>query len=470
MSEDRIHSPHRALMIFCVGANHNSAPVALREAFHQTSDQLALSMPVLLAEYGRENKSGLQLQEVLALSTCNRFELVGVCAGTPGDAAIYDLFVRLQELAGRAFRRDGELTKVLQSLYIHVNEQAVHHMFRVAASLDSMVVGETQITGQFKAALSLAGSLHLIGPTLGRLGQDALAAAKKVRSQTAIGRKQVSISSAAIELAKRVFADLSQHVFLVLGAGEMARVAAQHILKHKPLELMVLNRTAERAVELCAEIGGGIGGSLAELSSALAKADVVISATGAPGLVIDRELLARVQKNRRGRTLFLIDIAMPRDIDPKAAELEDIFLFDIDDLQQVVGRNRDERESAAVQADEVVFAEVKDFMGWLAVHDVKPAIVNFRLYIDHLINREASKTLSREIFANLTEKQRSALTGMLSAVAGKMVGDVSTHMRSLVGSHQAFAAVHLLEELFPSQDRGEEQQHSGNTELKIKST
>ena len=402
--------------LFVLGASHHSAPMAMREKLYITPDKLSLLMPTVRERF--------QFSELVVLSTCNRFEMIGISDGRESTSnAAMQGYLELQRASGNAQQLVED--EVMASLYFHSNQEGVAHVYRVASSLDSLMVGETQITGQFKDAIELAQRVKTLGPNLRRLSQEALATAKKVRSQTAIGKRTVSISHAAIELAGKVFGDLSEHRFLVIGAGEMAQVAAKYIKSYEPKALYVANRTRERAHTLTRELGFGEAHGLDELSQLLVEADIVLSSTAASGIMVDAGLIRRVMKLRRGRPLILLDIALPRDIDPGCAEVEDVYVFDIDDLRQVVDTNIEERQRAATDAQDLIDRAVEAFVAWQRTLAVKPALAAFRSYLDGIIQRESQKTFSRDLFKDLSPKQREALDILLVAVAASISGDAS---------------------------------------------
>lgn len=409
-------------ILFLLGANHHSAAVEMREQLFIAGEVLGSLLPALKERFG--------FLELVAVSTCNRFELIGVASSTPTLAGtIYEAYLELQRQHGQPTRKYSE-DEIRQSLYLHIGEAAVGHVYRVASSLDSLVLGETQITGQFKDALALAGRMRTLGPMLSRLGQEALATAKKVRNQTAIGRKHVSISHAAIELAKKVFGHLSDHRFLLVGAGEMSQVAARYIMSYGPKAIYVANRTQANARALVTELNFGEAFGLEELPNLLVNVDVVISSTSAPGVVIDLAMVKRAQAARRGRPLVLLDIAMPRDIDPEVGKLDDVYLFDIDDLQQVVGANYEERRKAAEEAEVLIEKSIEQFRSWQKTLVIKPALASFRAYLDELVGREAGKTLSREIFKDLNDKQRDGLNALFAALTSKIAADAARQVTS----------------------------------------
>jgi glutamyl-tRNA reductase len=258
-------------------------------------------------------------------------------------------------------------------LYEYEGMSAIRHLFRVAASLDSMVVGEPQILGQLKDAYRMASESKAAGMVLSRLLHKAFSVAKKVRTETRIASHAVSISYAAVELAKKIFGDLSGKGGMLIGAGEMAELAAQHLLASGAGKLVVANRTLSRAVELARSLRGSAI-SLEEVDDALVDADIVISSTGAPGIILRKDQIKRIMRPRRHRLLFIIDIAVPRDIDPKVNDIDNVYLYDIDDLKGVIKFNKAEREKEASKADRMVEAEAIKFMSWMESLNVVPVI------------------------------------------------------------------------------------------------
>jgi len=433
--------------VILLGANHKSAPVELRERFFLKPDPIREALQDIASRH--------DLAELAVLSTCNRFELIGVAR--PDAAPNPERLLRAwMELHQREKSDSLAAETIRASTYELTGEDAIRHMFTVAASLDSMIVGETQITGQFKDAVSTAQAVGTLGPLLSRLAQDALAAAKKVRSQTAIGRKSVSISSAAIDLARKVFGDLSTQRFAVIGAGDMAAIAARHILAATPKHLTIVNRTMERAEALTKDLGAGQPADLSEIFSVMCQCDVLISSTSAAAIIIDRNLVNRVQNARRGKPLLLIDIALPRDIDPAAGEIEDVYLFDIDDLQQVIQQNTKEREDARDAAQVIITEGVLSFRKWLATSIAKPSLESLNAYLDRIVKRESQKTLSKEVLRSLDAKQIQAIEAMLTAITGRISGDVAIGLRDLIERGSGETAAGVINHLFPERpDAGE---------------
>ena len=324
--------------LFCVGTNHKSAGLDYRENLHLSDEDIAKAIPKLIDSHG--------LSELLVLSTCNRIEVYGVSYDEIDDTKLKKLFLDLQ----RNSKSDQEVDdSVSDILYAHLKADCIEHAFSVTSGLDSLVLGETQITGQFKKATQLAIDNNSLGPVLNRFTQEAFSASKKVRTQTDIGKKPVSISHAAIDLANRVYGHINDHNVLIIGAGEMSSVAAKYAAKYNPKSLTIINRTLSKAETVIDELGVGNAEKWENLELALMTADVVISSTSAPGFIISKELIQKV-RDKRSSGLFLIDIALPRDIDPKSSDVDDIYLFDIDDLKQVVGANFKEKKKLLMKA------------------------------------------------------------------------------------------------------------------------
>lgn len=338
------------MFLFVTGINHETAPIAVRERLAMPEREIEQLLPQLLAETG--------LQEALMLTTCNRSELYAVAEEPALQAA-------LQALSARA---GLGLEALSPYLYRHREEAAVRHAFRVASGLDSLVLGEPQILGQVKQAWQRARSCGSLGSILDRLFQHAFAVAKRVRSDTAIGRHPVSIAFAAVRLAERLFTDLTSATVLLIGAGEMIELAARHLSERHIRGLIVANRTLAHAQEIAAR-HGGYAISLEELPGHLAEADVVISSTAAPEPIVVRSMVESALAKRQRRPMFLVDIAVPRDIDPSVAELPDVYLYTIDDLRLAIADSLASRREAAAQAELIVELQVEHFLAWRRARD-----------------------------------------------------------------------------------------------------
>ncbi|UGB38850.1 glutamyl-tRNA reductase [Frateuria soli] len=349
--------------LIALGLNHLTAPVSLREQVAFDADAASEALRELRAEPG--------VEEALILSTCNRTELyVGVATGA--------------EQAPQAWlNRHHHLTpgKLDEFLYRHDEDAAVRHMFRVATGLDSMVLGEPQILGQVKDAYQLARDARALGAPLDRLLQHTFAVAKRVRTDTRIGAHTVSVAFTAVRLAEQVFADLKQACVLLIGAGDTIELAARHLVDKQVSRLIVANRTLENAQELAGRYGG-YAVALADLPQHLAEADIVISSTAARQPVVTRPLVERAVAARKRKPMFMVDIAVPRDIDPAVASLEDVYLYGIDDLQQVIDGNRRSREAAAREAETIIDLQVDRYMAWRRALTLRNPAIDLRQHAE----------------------------------------------------------------------------------------
>jgi glutamyl-tRNA reductase len=344
-----------------LGINHRTAPVALREKVAFSEERLLAALRALRQEVG--------VAEVVILSTCNRTEVYW--AGSASGA----------ELSQWLERHHGNNLNLASSLYVHQEQRAVEHAFSVASGLDSMVLGEAQILGQLKDAYRVAQQAGSTGPSLNKLFQAAFSAAKRVRSETRIGANSVSLASATVSLARRVYSDLGARTALMIGAGDMNALTARHFISAGVKRMVIANRTLGRAQALAAELKAYAVG-LEDLDKELAQADIVITCTASPIPLITKNAAAAAIRARRRRPIFMVDLAVPRDIDPAVADLEDVYLFSIDDLQQLIDENRQHREVAAGGARLVIEEEVARFLTESRAHDAGPAIRALRQQAD----------------------------------------------------------------------------------------
>lgn len=384
-----------------LGTNHHHAPVEVRERLALPDDRL----PAILEEFAALPG----VREVVLLSTCNRVELTWVDDG----ACVEDVVNLLSARAGMTSDQLGP------HLFRHVDEEAVGHLFRVCAGLDSMVLGETQIAGQVKEAYRVAADTQTVGPLLHKLFHKAFGVAKRVRTETEIGRSTVSVANAAVDMAGRVFDDLARHPVLLLGAGEMGELALKGFRSRGARDIWVSNRTLERAVELAAPLNAAVlpWNRRAEF---LTTADVVLCSTGASSPVLTRDAVARCRRARRGRPLFLIDISVPRNLDPGIGQLDSVYLFDIDDLGRAAAEGQAARARAAGQAEELVAAEVTGFARVLAQVHVAPLLKSLNLRARDEAEAEVARTLSNlgSILEELSEDERAKLSEALRKMAG----------------------------------------------------
>jgi glutamyl-tRNA reductase len=344
-----------------LGINHRTAPVALREKVAFGEDRLVAALMTLRQELG--------VAEALILSTCNRTEVYW--SGTASGA---DLSQWLE-------RHHGNNLDLAASVYVHQESRAIEHTFSVASGLDSMVLGEVQILGQLKHAYRIAQESGSTGPILNKLFQAAFSAAKRVRTETRIGANAVSLASATVSLARRVFEDLSAHNALLVGAGDMNALTARHFMSAGIKRMVIANRTLTKAQSLAGELKAHAV-PLTDLDQELAQADIVISCTASPEPLISKRAVEAAIRARRRRPIFMVDMAVPRDIDPAVAELEDVYLFSIDDLQQLVDENIQQRELAAGGARLLINEEVARFLAESRAQDAGPAIRALRQQAD----------------------------------------------------------------------------------------
>lgn len=341
--------------LLALGINHHTAPVEIREKAAFAPERLTEA----LHDLTRRGGAG----EAAILSTCNRTELY--CRlDSPHDERVLNWFCEYHRLRPQ---------DIAPYLYCYPDREAVRHAFRVAAGLDSMMIGETQILGQMKDAFAVAHRAGATGKLLNRLFQQTFACAKQVRTRTAIGANAVSVASAAVRLAQQIFTRLADQTVLLIGAGEMIELAARHLKEHGVTRLIVANRTLERAQTLTERVGG-LAITLAEMPQYLAQADIVISSTASQLPILGKGAVERALKARRHRPMFMVDIAVPRDIEQEVGELDDVYLYTIDDLRQVVEENLKSREEAAREAERIIDLEVMRFMRWVRSLDAVPTI------------------------------------------------------------------------------------------------
>lgn len=345
--------------LIALGINHRTAPVELREQIAFAGDRMTEALRQLAAQP--------EVAEAAILSTCNRTELYCHVGNADSEA--------LSEWLGRFHHVDPGAIRPY--IYTYPDAEAVRHLLRVAGGLDSMILGEPQILGQVKEAYQQASQAGTLDAQLTRLFQHTFAVAKQIRTDTSIGESPVSVAFAAVSLARQIFADFDQHTALLIGAGETIELAARHLHEQGLGRLIIANRTPERAHRLAARFDG-YGISLDEIGAHLAEADIVISSTGSQQVILRRTTVETALRSRKHRPVFMVDIAVPRDIEAGVAELEDIYLYSIDDLQEVIQENLKSRQQAAAQAEEIIDVQVERFMAWLRARDAVTRIREFR--------------------------------------------------------------------------------------------
>ncbi len=382
-----------------IGVNHKTAPIELRERIAISRDDLPETIRALAAVPG--------VTECMIVSTCNRVEIL---------AAIDSSDVELSGFLSRYF---GLNPAVLgPHIYEHRDQEAVRHLFRVAASLDSMVVGEPQILGQVKEAFAVARASGTVGGQLDHLLQSAFAAAKKVRSETEIGANSVSIASVAVELARRIFGSLQGRTVFLVGAGKMSELAARHLVQQGAGAILVTNRTLERARRMAETFQGQVI-PFDQLYEAASQADIVISSTGAPHPIFRREHGQAFLHRRRNRPMFFIDIAVPRDVDPAMGKLEGIFVYDIDDLQQVAAAHMAERSREASDAETLIAGEVERFHQRQRTVNVAPAIVALQRQAEEIRQAELKRAQAR--LGSLSAEQVAAVEALTRGLVNKFL-------------------------------------------------
>ena len=415
--------------VVVAGISHKTASLELRERLAlDEEDALRLSQELL--------EEGVAC-EVVALSTCNRTELY-----LYGRDSLAARQAALQRLAHHAGVPAAELEP---SLYSYSGDGAISHLFRVTSSLDSMVVGEAQIVAQLKAAYQQACDGGCTAVVFNRLFRHALEVGKRVRTETAIGERPVSVSSAAVELALQVFGRFRDHTVLIVGAGETSELTATHLKAHGIEKILVTNRTFAAAEELARRVGGRAV-PFEDLEEHLHDSDIVISSTSAPHYVITRERVERAFKRRRHRPMFLIDIAVPRDLDPEINRVRDAYLYDIDDLQHVVEQNRHEREKDAEHAERIVEQELASMNEWLRSLEVVPTIAMLREAVEDIRRSEIDRLSNR--LSDLTEEQRARVDLLTTSIVNKILHVPTVKMKEVAGRDQCYLYVDAVRMLF----------------------
>jgi glutamyl-tRNA reductase len=401
-------------MILVVGLSHRTAPVDVRERLAAGADVLPAVLARLMARS--------ELSESMFLSTCNRVEVVALArpSGIQGARrAIRD------ELARHGGAEGGD--ELVPYLYEKEGDEAVRHVFRVSASLDSMVLGEPQILGQMKEAYESAMAAGALKGTLGRCISRAFAVAKRVRSETAIGAGTVSISSVAVDLARRVFGDLSHRTVLLLGAGEMAEAAARSLGKGARA-LRICNRSFDRAASLAGEMHASAV-PWDSLPAELVDADVVVASTGSTAYVVTQDLVKRAMRARKGRTLLFVDIAVPRNVEPAVHGIDNVYVFNVDDLEQEVARGMKARHAEVDAAERIVTEEVAQFLAWRRGLEVQPTVVALRTKVRATLLSELERSLGGRL-KHLIDADRAALTQMLDSAVGKLLHAPTAKLKS----------------------------------------
>ena len=419
--------------LLALGVSHKTAPLALRERLALAEGRSAR----VLAELTEHDA----IHEAVTISTCNRTELYLVAA----DA------LEAENAALAILSRQGGIrpTELLGVIYSLRGSEAVRHLFAVTAGLDSMIVGEAEVQGQVKRAYEQALEEGATGPVSNRLFHEALATGKRVRTETGVSRSRVSVSSVAVELAGEFLGDLSSRRVLVIGAGENAELTARALRDRGVSTVFIANRRYDRALGLAQRFGGEAV-TFDDLPRELERADIVVSSTGAPHQIVGRDELELVAAGRIGRPLVLIDLAVPRDIEPSVRDCPGIALYDMDDLQQTVAENIGAREAEAADAHVLVGEDVERFEGWLTSLDVIPTISALRERGERVVDQVLRENDSR--WESLSETDRERLTVMARALVSRLLHEPTLRLKSAAGEDAAYRYVHALRELFGLED------------------
>jgi len=416
--------------IVVVGLSHKTAPVEIREKLAVPESRMGEALARLCSYRG--------VREGIVLSTCNRVEVYAVVD------EIESGYGRIQE-----FLADAHLSlsseQLTPHLYWHEGDRAISHLFRVASSLDSMIVGESQILGQIKEAFEVALTHKATGIILNKVVKKAISVAKRIRTETKISEMAVSVSYAAVELAKKIFSDLGEKTVLLVGAGEMAKLAARHFIASGVRHVRVTTRNPQQALEL-ADRFGGTAVVFEEFRNDMASADIVLVSTGAAHYLVSEDDVQHSVKQRMNRPMFLIDISVPRNIDPAVRHVDNAFLFDIDDLKMRVEQNRGARLNEAEKAERMVVDEVGIVRQWLQSLEVTPTIVALRARIDDIKQAELDKTLGR--LGSLTAQERELVEAMASSIVNKLIHNTMVTLKAEVNSSEGAAFVEAARRVF----------------------
>ena len=411
--------------LVCIGISHKTAPLEVREKLALSEDEVSKVL---------QRVSGT-VAETMVVSTCNRVEFYAVAeSAEKARGALHSVVVSL----------GGD--RSLEHLYQHYGDSALVHLFRVTASLDSMVVGEAQILGQVKDALELAQRAGAAGPELVRACAAAFASAKRVRSETGIGRSAVSMASAAVELANKVFGGLEGRAALLVGAGEMGELAGKHLRNARASPIIVINRTRERAEHLASSIGGEVR-DFDDLHSSMILADLVVCSTASPKYIFTKENVIPILRIRKFRPLFMVDLAVPRDIAPGLSELEGVYAYDVDDIQRVIADNSAARAVEAARAETIIAEEIARFVRSRSIRDGVPVLALLRARAEQIAKAEAERTLAN-LGQDLSEKQRRSIQAMATAIINKLLHEPTSRLRELGADQSANRLADAAAELF----------------------
>ena len=419
--------------LILVGVNHKTTPVEIREKLAFTKGKIEESVDHLF--------NFPDIIEHTILSTCNRVEIYA--RANCQDSAIKSIKQFICDF------HELSLVELEGHFYSYRNKEAVEHLFRVSSSLDSMILGEAQILGQVKEAYSLARDLRSTGLVLNQLFEKAFSIAKKVREETGIAERSVSISSAAVELAQKIFDDLENRTVMLVGTGEMAELAAKHLISYGVKTVYVTSRTYERAANLARMLNGSAL-DFEAFKNELHRADIVITSTSAPNFIIKKEIVEKAIHERKNKPIFFIDIAVPRDIEPDVNDLENVYLYDIDDLQVVVSANIKEREKEAENAMNFISQEVTKFNNWVGALDAVPTIVEIRKQAENIRKQEIEKTLKK--ISHLSEDDKELLRQMSSSMINKILHKPTIKLKQKTQSEDGHVYLKAIRHLFHLDD------------------
>ncbi len=421
------------MKLLITGVSHKTAPVEVREGLAFREDSLPEALADLKARDG--------VAEAVILSTCNRVEITLTTDDRVDPQSVVDGFLTDHKAVN--------IAEIAPHLYRHEGRDAIHHLFRVASSLDSMVVGEPQILGQLKAAYAAAKSCGSVCGWLDGLLSRSFSVAKRVRSETGIGQMAVSVSYAAVELARKIFGNLNNRTIMIVGAGKMSELAARHLRRSGASHVFVTNRTHERAVEM-AQLFQGTPVEYTRFVSMLPEVDIVITSSGAPHYILSKDDMQRVISARRNKPMFLIDIAVPRNIEPAVNDVANVFLYDIDDLQEVVNANLRERMKEASHAEELVAEEVERMMARLKVAEVTPTIVGLQEQLELIRAAEIEK--ARRRCGPFTPEQEQAIEAITRGIVNKIAHGPISELRNHAGHPEGAHVVAAIRKAFHLQD------------------
>ncbi|MBI5180344.1 MAG: glutamyl-tRNA reductase [Nitrospirae bacterium] len=416
--------------ILVVGLSHKTAPVEIREKISFSEKVLSYAIHKL--------KNYPSVKEGAILSTCNRVEVYSV---------VKELDEGVKEIKGffTDFHDSVKENDILPHLYVYTAEDAVKHIFRVASSLDSMVVGEPQILGQLKDAFEVSLANEATGVILNRLFKKAISVAKMVRTETGIAESAVSVSYAAIELAKKIFERLEDKVVMLVGAGEMSELAARHLTSNGVRNFIVSTRTYQRALKLAKEINGRPI-KFEDFPDEMIHADIVICSTGAPHYLIRYDMVEKIIHDRRNKPVFFIDISVPRNIDPEINKIDNVYLYDIDDLESVVQANKKEREKEGEKAEEMIGNEVITFSNWFKTLEVVPTIVALREKVEEIRKGELEKTIPK--LKGMTDEERDAIERLTTAIVNKIIHAPLIALKQETNSEDGAIYIEAVRKLF----------------------